>query len=218
VKLHSRGLSFDAEGSFGSGHLDSRLLGEFNVWNLLAAAGVLLAHGVPLAEALRVLANTCTIPGRMECFGGEGLPLVVVDYAHSPDALEKALEAARAHCRGNLWCIFGCGGERDRGKRPQMGAIAVRLADRVILTDDNPRHENGDSIIADIIAGIGERDRVQVQRDRAQALAQVIHEAASDDVVLVAGKGHESYQLVGDRRFEYSDRDTVAALLHEVQA
>ncbi|MGA9854429.1 MAG: UDP-N-acetylmuramoyl-L-alanyl-D-glutamate--2,6-diaminopimelate ligase [Gammaproteobacteria bacterium] len=217
VALHSRGISFDVDGSFGAGHIDSRLLGDFNVHNLLAVLGVLLVLDIPLTDALRVLDNARTVPGRMECFGGGRLPLIVVDYAHTPDALDKALNAARSHCSGRVWCIFGCGGERDRGKRPQMGAIAERLADRIILTDDNPRHEDGDAIIAEIIAGISDRGRVQVQRDRAQALAQALHAAAPDDVVLVAGKGHETYQVVGGDRLPYSDRDTVAALLHEVR-
>ncbi|MDE2090571.1 MAG: UDP-N-acetylmuramoyl-L-alanyl-D-glutamate--2,6-diaminopimelate ligase [Gammaproteobacteria bacterium] len=218
VSLHSKGMGFDVEGYFGTGHLESRLLGDFNIQNLLAVLGVLLSQEIPLTKALRALDKTRTVPGRMECFGGGRLPLVVVDYAHTPDALEKALDAARAHCRGHLWCIFGCGGERDRGKRPQMGAIAERLADRIVLTDDNPRHEDGDAIIAEIIAGVKDHHRVQVQRNRAQALAQVVHAAIPDDVVLVAGKGHESYQLVGDEQLGYSDRDTVVALLREVHA
>ena len=218
VLLHSSGMRFDVEGDFGTGHIDCRLLGDFNVHNLLAVLGVLLALDISLVDALRVLGNTHTVPGRMECFGGTRMPLVVVDYAHTPDALEKALTAVRAHCRGQVWCVFGCGGERDRGKRPQMGAIAARLADRIILTDDNPRHQDGDAIITEIMAGIGDRNRVQVQRNRAQALAQAINAASPDDVVLVAGKGHESYQIVGDDQLPYSDRDTVAALLKGVQA
>ncbi len=218
VVLHSQGISFDVEGSFGAGHVDSRLLGEFNVSNLLAVLGALLGMDIPLADALRVLGNSSTVPGRMECFGGGRLPLIVVDYAHTPDAIEKALYAVRAHCNGRLWCVFGCGGERDRGKRPQMGALAERLADHIILTDDNPRHEDGDAIIQEIIAGIRDRSRVQVQRDRTQALTQALHAAAPDDVVLVAGKGHETYQVVGDDQLPYSDRETVAALLYEAHA
>ena len=218
VVLHPRGISFDVEGSFGAGHIDSRLLGEFNVRNLLAVLGVLLALDIALAEALRILGNANTVPGRMECFGGGRLPLIVVDYAHTPDALEKALNAARSHCSGSVWCIFGCGGERDRGKRPQMGAIAERLADHIILTDDNPRHEDGDAIITEIIAGVTDRSRITVQRKRAQAITQAVHAATPDDVVLVAGKGHETYQVVGDDQLPYSDRDTVAALLYEAQA
>ncbi len=218
IVLHPKGTRFDVEGSFGSGHVDTSLLGEFNVRNLLAVLGILLALDFPFADSLRVLGTAHTVPGRMECFGGERLPLVVVDYAHTPDALEQALRVSRAHCRGQLWCVFGCGGERDRGKRPQMGAIAEKLADRIILSDDNPRHENGDAIIDEIISGIGDRAKMQVQRDRARALRLAIRDAAPEDVVLVAGKGHESYQVIGDERLAYSDRDTVKTLLREARA
>lgn len=216
--LHSGGTEMEVWGDFGSGHIDSRLLGRFNAQNLLAVNGALLALGVPLAEALVMVSRARTVPGRMECFGG-GLraPLVVVDYAHTPDALEKALSAARSHCRGQLFCVFGCGGERDRGKRPQMGAIAARLADRVIVTDDNPRHEDGGAIIREILAGIPDAGPVRVERDRAQAVAEALHAAAPGDVVLVAGKGHEDYQIIGDESRAYSDRDTVSDLLGEVR-
>ncbi|MDE2346385.1 MAG: UDP-N-acetylmuramoyl-L-alanyl-D-glutamate--2,6-diaminopimelate ligase [Gammaproteobacteria bacterium] len=218
VSLHAGGTRFDVEGSFGTGHVQSRLLGAFNVGNLLAVLGVLLALEVPFGQALRVIENAQTVPGRMECFGGGGRPLVVVDYAHTPDALEKALQVSRAHCRGLLSCVFGCGGERDRGKRAQMGAIAARLADKIILTDDNPRHENGDAIIREILAGIGAFGGVQIQRDRARAVRQAVESAAAGDVVLVAGKGHETYQVVGDEQLAYSDRETVAGLLRQVTA
>src|SRR5215469_16668929 len=135
LALNSGGLTFDVTSRRGRGHVDSRLLARFNAGNLLAVLGVLLSLGLSFEEALRALGRARTVPGRMECFGGGAKqPLVVVDYAHSPDALEKALTAARAHCRGRLWCVFGCGGERDRGKRPQMGALAERLADQVIVT------------------------------------------------------------------------------------
>lgn len=216
--LASGGLSFDVESDEGRGHVDSRLLGRFNAQNLMAALGALLALGLPFDTALASLSRARTVPGRMECFGGGvGRPLVVVDYAHTPDALEKALTAARAHCRGTLWCVFGCGGERDRGKRPQMGAIAERLADRVVVTDDNPRHEDGDAIVAEILTGFASRAHVKVERDRAKAVALAVYGAAPGDVVLLAGKGHESYQLVGGRELPYSDRDTSTALLKEVR-
>jgi UDP-N-acetylmuramoyl-L-alanyl-D-glutamate--2,6-diaminopimelate ligase len=217
VQLHPNGLEFDVESSFGRGHIDSRLLGDFNVQNLLAVLGILLTLHIPLRDALYALGKARTVAGRMEVFGGNKLPLVVVDYAHTPDALEKALIAVRAHCRGRVWCVFGCGGERDRGKRPQMGAIAARLADQVIVTDDNPRHENGDDITAEILAGIGDHSRIEVLRDRRQALTRAIRAAATDDLVLVAGKGHEPYQIIGDEQVPYSDRETVAALLQEMR-
>jgi len=196
--------------------VDSRLLGRFNAQNLLAVQGALLALGMSFDESLRALNRARTVPGRMECFGGgPERPLVVVDYAHSPDALEKALAAARAHCRGQLWCVFGCGGERDRGKRPQMGAIAERLADRVLVTDDNPRGEDGDAIVAEILAGMQRRNRAQVQRARGEAVAQAVHAALPGDVVLVAGKGHETEQIIGGKALHYSDRETVAGLFGE---
>ena len=211
LSLNSGGLIFDVTGDFGRGHVDTRLLGRFNAQNLLAVLGALMALDMEFDAGLRALSRARTVPGRMECFGGGAeLPLVVVDYAHSPDALEKALTAARAHCRGRLWCVFGCGGERDRGKRPQMGAIAERLADEVILTDDNPRHEDGDAIVAEIVTGMKARPRVE--RDRAQAVALAVQGASPGDVVLVAGKGHETEQVIGDEERAYSDRATVAAL------
>jgi len=216
--LASGGLSFELAGDLGRGHVDSRLLGRFNAQNLLAVLGALRALGLPFKEALASLNGARTVPGRMECFGGGAKkPLVVVDYAHTPDALEKALTAARAHCRGTLWCVFGCGGERDRGKRPQMGAIAERAADRVVVTDDNPRREDGDAIVAEILAGFRSRERVKVERDRAKAVALAVKGAAPGDVVLLAGKGHEDYQVVGERELPYSDRDTAAALIREVR-
>jgi UDP-N-acetylmuramoyl-L-alanyl-D-glutamate--2,6-diaminopimelate ligase len=149
----------------------------------------------------------------MECFGG-GLkqPLVVVDYAHTPDALEKALQAARGHTRGRLWCVFGCGGERDRGKRPQMGAIAEALADRIVVTDDNPRGEDGDAIVAEILTGIRDHSRVSVERERAKAVERAVRGALPGDVVLVAGKGHETDQVIGTTKLHYSDRETAARL------
>jgi UDP-N-acetylmuramoyl-L-alanyl-D-glutamate--2,6-diaminopimelate ligase len=150
----------------------------------------------------------------VERFGGQaGLPLVVVDYAHTPDALEQVLCALREHTNGRLYCVFGCGGERDRGKRPQMGRLAEQLADVVVLTDDNPRDESGDRIIDEIAAGM--QAPARVIRDRAAAIRAVIREAGQDDVVLIAGKGHEAYQHVGDRRVPYSDRETVRTVLEE---
>jgi UDP-N-acetylmuramoyl-L-alanyl-D-glutamate--2,6-diaminopimelate ligase len=138
---------------------------------------------------------------------------VVVDYAHTPDALEKALEAARLHCQGQLWCVFGCGGDRDKGKRPLMGGIAEQFADRVVITDDNPRTEEPRAIINDILTGLLDAGQALVIHGRAEAVTSAIMQAQAQDVVLVAGKGHEDYQLVGNRRLDYSDRTTVARLL-----
>ncbi|MDN6548782.1 MAG: UDP-N-acetylmuramoyl-L-alanyl-D-glutamate--2,6-diaminopimelate ligase, partial [Enterobacterales bacterium] len=148
-----------------------------------------------------------------EVFAAPSKPTVVVDYAHTPDALEKALEAARLHCKGQLWCVFGCGGDRDKGKRPLMGAIAEQYADRVVVTDDNPRSEEPRAIMADILNGMLDAGRAQAVSGRAEAVTGAIMQAKPDDVILVAGKGHEDYQLVGNRRLDYSDRVTVARLL-----
>jgi len=186
--------------------------------NLLAALGALMALGLEADEAARRLADPPALPGRLERFGGGDAPLVVVDYAHTPEALERALEALREAVAGELWCVFGCGGERDRGKRPQMGAIAAALADRVVVTDDNPRREPGERIVADILAGIGgwqggAAGRVVVERDRARAIARAVSAARAGDAVLVAGKGHEPYQDIGGSRRPFSDAAAVRAAL-----
>ena len=196
----------------GETELRSPLIGRFNAYNLLAVLATLLVLGMKLDEAVTRLARAHAPAGRVERFGGaRGLPLVVVDYAHTPDALEKILLALREHVRGKLWCVFGCGGDRDRGKRPVMGEIAERLADSVVLTDDNPRHESGDAIIADILGGM--KTSPKVIRERKAAIAEVIGHAGESDIVLIAGKGHEDYQQVGDTRLPYSDRDAVRELL-----
>jgi len=150
IETHAAGMGIDIRSSWGEGHLETPLLGRFNASNLLAVLAVLLYRGQPLAEALQRLAAVRGVPGRMESFGDRGQPRVVVDYAHTPDALEQALEALREHCSGGLVCVFGCGGERDRGKRPLMGAVAELRADQVLLTDDNPRGEDGDGGVGSI--------------------------------------------------------------------
>lgn len=149
----------------------------------------------------------------MEVFRHAGKPLVVVDYAHTPDALEKALEALRGHVSGKLWCVFGCGGDRDKGKRAAMGKIAEMLSDHVVLTDDNPRNEKPEQIIAEIAAGMNSRP--DVIQPREMAIRHAIKTAGSSDIVLVAGKGHENYQEIAGNRIYYSDRETVAVLLED---
>jgi len=214
VLTSADGLTLTVTTPHGEVQLRSPLLGRFNAANLLAVLAVLLAAGVPLAEAANTLTHAQPVAGRMERFGGsDRQPLVVVDYAHTPDALEKVLQALREHTQGKLVCVFGCGGDRDRGKRPQMGRIAEQLADVVILTNDNPRHEDPSSIINEIATGM--QTTPSAVPDRAQAIRTALSEARAGDVVLVAGKGHEDYQQVGDQRLAYSDRDTVRALLGE---
>ena len=209
------GSSARIESSFGSGEFRTRLLGHFNLENLLAVTGTLVSLGLTLDSVLDVLPRLDPVVGRMQVFGGEGTPRVVVDYAHTPDALNKAMQALRAHTDGRLFCVFGCGGDRDAAKRPVMGGAAESLADVVILTDDNPRTEPGDKIIDDILRGMGNPERVIVERERRRAIERALTEAATEDVVLVAGKGHETYQIIGDARIAYSDIDTVADLISE---
>ena len=213
IRATAEGLELDIVGSAGRGLLRTGVLGRFNAYNLLAVLGALLALDVPFSEALERIATVRGVPGRMELFRAPGRPAAVVDYAHTPDALEQALHAARAHCAGRLWCLFGCGGDRDRGKRPLMGAVAERLADVAVVTSDNPRSEDPDAIIADILGGMSEPAEVRVEPDRARAIAGALGEAAPEDWVLIAGKGHEDYQIVGDRVLPFSDRDQVRRAL-----
>lgn len=189
----------------GEGLLRSPLLGRFNLSNLLAVVGALLAMDYPLADVLGVLPSLQGPVGRMQRLGGGQKPLVVVDYAHTPDALEKVLQALRPHVRGSLLCLFGCGGDRDRGKRPIMAAVAEQLADRVLVTDDNPRTEDPAQIFADIRPGFSAADKVEFVAGRGQAIAQLIGTAGVDDVVLLAGKGHEDYQEIAGVRHSFSD-------------
>jgi UDP-N-acetylmuramoyl-L-alanyl-D-glutamate--2,6-diaminopimelate ligase len=209
------GLDITVDGSWGVATLHSRFIGDFNVENLLAALGALLGWNVPFHDALAALERCSPPPGRMETLMATGKPLAIVDYAHTPDALEKLLVAARKHTTGKLICIFGCGGDRDPGKRPIMAAVAERLADQVIVTDDNPRTEDGAAIVADIVKGFATPSRALIERDRAAAIAHAIALGTADDVVVIAGKGHEDYQIVGTERRRFSDREAARAVLEQ---
>ncbi len=216
VRAQGDGLRFELHSPWGSAPVRSPLLGRFNVSNLLLVAACLGALGESFESMVEVLGQLQPVHGRMNRLGGDARqPLLVVDYAHTPDALEQALQNLRAHTDGVLVCVFGCGGERDAGKRPQMGAIAERLADRVIVTDDNPRGEDGDAIVAQILAGMDRPDAVVVQRDRARAIGLALSGAAPGDVVLVAGKGHENYQEAGGERRPFDDLDVARAAMEE---
>jgi UDP-N-acetylmuramoyl-L-alanyl-D-glutamate--2,6-diaminopimelate ligase len=206
VQLDGSGIRFMLHAAGQAHPVRSPLLGRFNVDNLLGVATTLFALDMAPALIAETLSQLLPVDGRMNRLGGEGgLPLVVVDYAHTPDALEQALQSLRAHVEGKLVCVFGCGGDRDTGKRPQMAAIAERLADAVIVTDDNPRNEAGDAIVADILAGFEHPASIHVQRDRAAAIAQAIGQAVEGDVVLIAGKGHEPYQDVAGVKHPFDD-------------
>jgi len=213
VQLSDTGLELRLAGSFGEAHLRSSLLGRFNVENLLAALAVLLGWDISLARAVEALEHAVAPPGRMEVHRDASGKRVVIDYAHTPDALEKALQALKEHCRGKLICVFGCGGDRDAGKRPQMGAVAQRWSDQIILTNDNPRSEDPQQIINAIQAGMMLSNAVTVEMDRAQAIERAIQSAQAQDIVLIAGKGHEDYQIIGAVTHPFSDREVVQACL-----
>jgi UDP-N-acetylmuramyl-tripeptide synthetase len=196
--------------------LRTQLIGQYNVSNLLGVIGAMRAIGVPLADAVTACINLLPVPGRMERLQRAGQPLVAVDYAHTPDALDKALLALRplaAQRGGELWCVFGCGGDRDPVKRPLMAAVAEKDADRVVVTSDNPRGEKPETIISQILLGLSHKDSVQVQADRALAIAETVAAAAPADVILVAGKGHEDYQEVGGAKHPFSDQAHAKAAL-----
>ena len=199
--------------AWGDGRLRLPLHGEFNVANAALVLAFLLSDGVPLDAASAALAAATPPPGRLQRVDAEAGPKVFVDYAHTPAAVESALGALRAHCDGMLWCVFGCGGERDAGKRPLMGGAVERLADRVVITNDNPRSEDPGQIFEAILGGLETPGSATVIEDRSAAIAWAIRNAAERDVVLLAGKGHESYQLVGDERRHFSDYGVAAASL-----
>ncbi|MGY4890801.1 UNVERIFIED_CONTAM: UDP-N-acetylmuramoyl-L-alanyl-D-glutamate--2,6-diaminopimelate ligase [Xanthomonas axonopodis] len=214
LQLDHNGINFalNVQGQVHPVH--SPLLGRFNVDNLLAVAGALWAMEFAPAQIASVLGQLQPIHGRMNRLGGaHGAPLVVVDYAHTPDALEQALSSLRSHAQDRLICVFGCGGERDTGKRPQMAAIAELKADVAIVTDDNPRGEDGDAIVADILRGFARPDAAIVQRDRAAAIHQAIGMASPSDIVLIAGKGHEPYQEIAGVRHAFDDALVAAQAL-----
>ena len=214
VTLDARGIGFDLRIGDRTRYVQSPLLGRFNIDNVLTVAGVLLAEGRGFGEIVDVLESLQPVAGRMNRLGGDGvLPLVVIDYSHKPDPLEQALQSLRAHLKGQLTCVFGCGGDRDRGKRPQMAAIAEKLSERVIVTDDNPRTEDGDAIVADIVAGFAKPDAAIVLRDRRAAITRAINEASAADIVLVAGKGHETYQEVAGVKHDFDDMAVARELL-----
>jgi UDP-N-acetylmuramoyl-L-alanyl-D-glutamate--2,6-diaminopimelate ligase len=192
--------------SWGDGRFTLSLPGDFNVANAVIVLALLLQHGVALKKACDVLSTVSAPPGRMQqVAAAAGAPSVYVDYAHTPAAIEVALRALKKHCKGRLWCVFGCGGDRDPGKRPQMGRMAERCADKLVVTSDNPRSEDPAGIISEIVAGLTKAARATIIEDRAAAIAWAIRQAAADDIVLIAGKGHENYQLFDSKRLDFSD-------------
>lgn len=219
LQFDENGLCIQVDTPYGTGLLKANIFGRFNAYNLLAVLSALLASEVDLQDALAVLGNISAVPGRMQSLGGGHHPLVVIDYAHTPDALEKVLstlaEQLQAGGRqGRLFCVFGCGGNRDTGKRPLMGAVAKKLAHEVIVTSDNPRNEDPLKIIEDILQGAGE---VQAEPDRAAAISVAIEAAGLGDIVLIAGKGHEDYQEIQGVKHPFSDYAAARQVLQKLQ-
>jgi UDP-N-acetylmuramoyl-L-alanyl-D-glutamate--2,6-diaminopimelate ligase len=216
LKSNYAGTSFHLDSPFGSGLVKTQLIGKFNVSNILAVLAVLLSKGIAWNKAIAVLEKLTPVPGRMQLLGTAGHVMVVIDYAHTPDALEKTLEALQQVAQertGQLWCVFGCGGDRDPGKRPQMGKIA-EMAQHVVVTSDNPRSENPAQIIQDILQGMSVAP--QVIDDRANAILYAIKHADHHDVVLLAGKGHETYQDINGKKWPFSDEEHAALALATV--
>lgn len=207
------GIKIQFNGCFGAGTLQAPLIGEFNASNLMLAFVSLMCLGFDIQQLILTAPQLKPVLGRMELFQTTDKAKVVVDYAHTPDALEKALNALRVHCQGKLWGIFGCGGDRDRGKRPMMAEIAERLADHVILTDDNPRSEDPAAIMTDMLAGMQRPQSAIVQHSRFKALQHALTHAAANDIILLAGKGHEDYQIIANDTIHYSDRESAQTLL-----
>ena len=208
IRYGRDGLAFDLIEGEESHGLATRLIGDYNVSNLLGVVAAMRALGVTLAQAVAACRELLPVPGRMECLNEAGLPLVAVDYAHTPDALAKALSALTPLAQqrqGRLWCVFGCGGDRDATKRPLMAAVAEKAADELLITSDNPRHEKPEHIISQILLGLSHSEIARVQVDRAAAIAQAISQADARDVILVAGKGHEHYQEIAGVKFEFND-------------
>jgi UDP-N-acetylmuramoyl-L-alanyl-D-glutamate--2,6-diaminopimelate ligase len=204
------GLRFTVAEGAERHELQTQLIGQYNVSNLLGVIGAMRAQGIPLADAVAACGNLLPVPGRMERLSSPGKPVVAVDYAHTPDALDKALQALQPMARqrgGKLWCVFGCGGDRDATKRPVMAAVAEKNADRVVVTSDNPRSEKPEAIISQVLLGLSHHQCVQVEADRARAIAETVAAAGAQDVILLAGKGHEDYQEVAGVKHPFSDQD-----------
>ncbi len=201
------GLRANIETPWGKGELLCPLFGHFNLSNVLAALAAVCVENVPFVKGLEVIQHLKPVAGRMISLKNNPKgPKVVVDYAHTPDALLQVLQALRLHCRGKLWCVFGCGGDRDRGKRPEMAAIAEAFSDKIIVTQDNPRTENPDIIIQDIMQGFKTPKKIILEPNRKEAIALAINSTEAKDIVLVAGKGHEDYQIIGTEKFPFSDQ------------
>lgn len=210
IHYSATGITADITSPWGEAEIRLNLIGEFNLINVLASISAVAQCGVDFDKILLAASQLHAVAGRMQCFQADNKPLAIVDYAHTPDALAKALQAAKQHCSGKLWCVFGCGGDRDRAKRAEMAQMAEQFADHIIVTNDNPRHEDPDQIITDIQQGFSDVQPI-VEPDRATAIAYAIEHAQANDTILIAGKGHEDYQQIGDEKLPFSDIEQIHA-------
>ena len=221
IKIHERGVKGHLYSPVGEGEFISPLIGDFNLMNLLQAVGALLQQNFPLPELLKALETFPGVPGRMERIyvndnkNNNFLPKVFVDYAHTPDGLKNALLAARSFTKGSLFCVFGCGGDRDKTKRKQMGDISSQIADKLFITSDNPRSEEPKEILEEIASGVQNKKLLFKEINRSLAIEMAISQASSKDVVLIAGKGHEDYQIIGDEKIYFDDRDEAKIQLNK---
>ena len=218
LQFTEAGLSMQISSPWGDTVVKSTLYGRFNAENILAVLACSLVNGMRLSDAVEGIEKLTAVAGRMQRIAAnKNQPIVIVDYAHTPDALEQLLTSVRTHCKKRLWCVFGCGGDRDTGKRPLMGTVADLHADEVVLTDDNPRSEASNNIIQQIAEGIKRIQHLTIEPDRSAAIKYAITNASAGDVVVIAGKGHENYQILGDRRLSFSDIETAEKILGESQ-
>ena len=217
IKAHASGVVFTLNTHLGKQQIESALIGDFNIENLLAAIAVLLSKGISLSDIAVVVKSLTPIIGRMEAFEADKKTTTIVDYAHTPDALLSALHACRSHCKGDLWVVFGCGGDRDKGKRPLMAQVAESGADHVVLTTDNPRNEQAEDIVADMLKGCLKPEKITVLLNRELAIIETLAKAKTDDIILLAGKGHEEYIIIGDEKIEYNEREFVKSIYERYQ-
>lgn len=218
LEVSITGLNIEVETPEGSGVIKTNLLGRFNASNLLAALGALMASGFDLKDSLQALSSVTGVPGRMESFIQKLKPAVVVDFAHTPDGLENALETLKEICTGKLWCVFGCGGDRDKGKRSLMGEAVEKFADDIIITNDNPRSEEPELIANEILSGMKNSKNIEIIFDRKLAIETAINSAKLNDIILIAGKGHEDWQEIKGEYFSFNDRNVVLNILNGNQA
>jgi UDP-N-acetylmuramoyl-L-alanyl-D-glutamate--2,6-diaminopimelate ligase len=213
IITNADGIHATVETPWGTNVLETHLLGRFNLHNVLATLTYLCSQNISLEAALNAVSKLHAVDGRMQRYGGIDSPLIVIDYAHTPDALEKALQALREHCTGQLYCVFGCGGSRDKSKRPAMGKYAETYADHLIITNDNPRHDIPEEIAADICKGLQHPEKATIELDRKQAIQDALTKANQNDIVLIAGKGHETTQHIGDHKIPFNDAHIVLHFL-----